>query len=705
MTPSKSSLALLAACVLAAAAPLARAAAGDVSLTLNGQPAKVGAYKPQDIDALVISTGDLAITFAKDPARATLANPRGGGGGAGRDPAKDFSATSIIIKGKEIGKNLHGVEPRDVNARRSFYLDSYTGTDLLCDTVKVVKNTPEMAHFAVCNEPNPSNAPHLEHHFVMLKGETGIHPYVVISGNQTGEMRTMYKFDMSILDYAWTNERTGQQLSYVALQAISPSGNAGDETWRYPDGHAFPDGTTTYTKYNYVSFLYQTPMWGHYGHNVGAWFIPTSPESYASGPLRQDLDVHQDALILNYLGGGHLGSGGTAAGLNGRPKIHGPWYLYFNTADSNDALIADALKTSAAEKAKWPYLWVDEPTYPLNRSTVTGQLKISHERSAANAWVILGQPGGGGRGGGGRGGAGGPAGGAPGAINPGGPMIPAGGQPSAIGPQNGARSVSEGPLLDGSPTYFTAAPAGGAGGGRAGRGGAGGGVEADRASSLLSQAGDYIFFVHADANGKFSIPGVRPGTYTLYVWQDQGPICQSLAVDNIDIKGDKTQDLGNIPWDPPYHPNLLFQIGKPDRMAGEFKLGNGPREVDLLRKVPQTVDFTVGKSKEGDDWYFCQNGGTWTVRFNVDKVPTGNCYITIPGAGGGGNCALAVNGTSVGSINKPNDAAMGRQANRAGTYARPAPVVFPASNLKPGANTLTLQGSGIMYDTVILEAD
>jgi hypothetical protein len=519
----------------------------------------------------------------------------------------------------------------------------------------------------------------------MLKGENGIHPYVIISGNQNGEMRTMYKFDMNILDYAWTNERTNKQYSYEFLQAISPSGNAGDETWRLKDG-------SVYTKYNYVSFYYQTPMWGHYGHGVGAWFIPTSAESYASGPLRQDLDVHQDALILNYLGGGHLGSGGTAAGIDGKPKIHGPWYLYFNTADSNDALISDALKTSAAEKAKWPYPWVDEPTYPQNRTTVTGQLKISHGRSAANAWVILAQPGGGG----GRGG--------PGAAVPGNP--------------GGAQ-------LGGSAPFFAAAPAapapgaggrggrgrggrgrGGAGGG--GRGGFGGNLEQDRASAILRQAGDYIFFVHADANGKFTIPAVRPNSYTLYAWQDQGPICESLAVDNVVIKGDKTQDLGDVAWDAPYHPTLLFQIGKPDRMAGEYKLGNGPRAYDLIGQVPENVDFTIGKSKEGEDWYFAQNRGTWTVHFTVEKVPTGNCYLTIPIAGGGGTAAVAVNGTAVGSVGKGDDQTLRRQANRAGVYGRPAPVTFPASTLKQGENTLTLQasgGSGLMYDTVVLEAD
>jgi len=62
-------------------------------------------------------------------------------------------------------------------------------------------------------------------------------------------------------------------------------------------------------------------------------------------------------------------------------------------------MIADAKKTAAAEQKKWPYQWVEEPLYPVKRTTVTGQLKISHDRSAAHAYIILGQPGnsGGGR--------------------------------------------------------------------------------------------------------------------------------------------------------------------------------------------------------------------------------------------------------------------------------------------------------------------
>src|SRR6202020_1882345 len=63
------------------------------------------------------------------------------------------------------------------------------------------------------------------------------------------------------------------------------------------------------------------------------------------------------------------------------------------------AIIADAKKTAIAEKAKWPYTWVNEPLFPIKRTTVTGHLIISHDRSAAYAYVILGQPNNPGRGG------------------------------------------------------------------------------------------------------------------------------------------------------------------------------------------------------------------------------------------------------------------------------------------------------------------
>jgi rhamnogalacturonan endolyase len=499
--------------------------------------------------------------------------------------------------------------------------------------VRIVKNTPDLVHFALID----TGTPYLEDHYVMLKGESGIHPYVIIKGTFNGEMRTMYRFDMSILDWTWTDERVSQQRSYAFLQAISQKGNLGDETWRLPDG-------SIYTKYDYCVYYSESPMWGHFGHGFGAFFIPVSTEAYAGGPLRQELDVHQDALILNYLGGGHFGGGGTAGARTGE-KIFGPWYLYINSGPNPDAILADAKTTAAAEEQKWPYQWVDEPTYPLNRTAVSGQIKVSHDRSAAYAYIILGQP-----------------------------------DNNWQGSHGGGRGPRPG-------------------------GGVNNGQAQDRASILYNQAGDYIFYVKADAEGKFTFPHVRPGTYTLYAWQTQGPITQSFAKDGIVVSGDKL-DLGTLDWDPTWHPNLLWQIGKADRMAGEFKFGNQPRSATWIQQVPADLTYTIGQSNPATDWYFAQRTGTWTVKFNVDKPYTGNGYLTIAIAGGGGTVTAALNGATVGQLSYPDEGSVRRSTNRSGRYARNE-YTFPDTLLKTGENTLTLSATsgGLMYDTIVMESD
>jgi rhamnogalacturonan endolyase len=165
-------------------------------------------------------------------------------------------------------------------------------------------------------------------------------------------------------------------------------------------------------------------------------------------------------------------------------------------------------------------------------------------------------------------------------------------------------------------------------------------------------------------------------------------------------------------------------------MAGEFKFGRAPRTNQWGNQIPSDLTFTVGQSKEADDWFYAQHAGTWTIKFNVAAVPAGDAFLTIPIAGGPGNVTVLVNGTEVGKISKPDDASVRRAANRSGVYAR-YEFTFPASTLKPGENVVSLQmparggrrsgaptednptgqqpgtmaNNGIMYDTVVLETN
>jgi hypothetical protein len=106
----------------------------DVSLLMNGQAAAAGTYKPSDVKSLVISGPDLSITFAKD------AN-------------SDFSAISVLNNGTELAHNLHGGRGRG---------------HLVVDTVKILKSSPQMAHFAAI-DGGTNNPDYLESHFIMTQ--------------------------------------------------------------------------------------------------------------------------------------------------------------------------------------------------------------------------------------------------------------------------------------------------------------------------------------------------------------------------------------------------------------------------------------------------------------------------------------------------------------------------------------------------------
>ena len=564
-----------------------------VDATLNGKPAIAGDYKPADVTELTLRNGLLSITFGSDG-----------------------SATSLIKNGRELAHNLNGIVPRDVDAHRTWYIDyNAGGGHLVADIIRVVKVTPEMVHIAIIDSSGTS-AFYLEHHILLMNGESGLYGYVICKNPKDrrlgGEMRSMYRLDRDIFDWAYVSERTGHQPRYAELVQYP---TVQDETWKMPDG-------SVYQKYDYSAYMAETPMWGHYGHGFGVWFIPVSTDYYAGGPLRQDLMVHQDALILNYFQGAHYGGGGPGNFENGQ-KLFGPWFTYINTGE-NDAMIADAKKKVGAEQAKWPYKWMDEPLYPLSRTKVTGQLKVEGRGSPAHAMVVLGKP----------------------------------------------------------------------------------GVE------IYKQGGDFMFYAKADAAGKFTLPNVRPGSYALYAYATEGPITTQLEKDDVVVSG-ANLDLGPVPWTQPKSSALLWQIGKSDRMAGEFKFGDQLRNIQWVGMVPPDLTYTIGTSHERTDWYFAQGKvGNWDVKFEAASPLAGTAHLSVAIAGVSGNPKLTifVNGKEVKQLSYGNDAATYRAAVRSARYVL-EDIAFPAGLLTQGTNTVRFaitavgKNGGIMYDTIKLEIE
>jgi rhamnogalacturonan endolyase len=245
-------------------------------------------------------------------------------------------------------------------------------------------------------------------------------------------------------------------------------------------------------------------------------------------------------------------------------------------------------------------------------------------------------------------------------------------------------------------------------------------VLAQPGGDIYSQGSDYIFSTHADFNGDFSIPNVRPGTYSLYAFANGGPtypgaigsVTDQYELDNVKVTGPLV-NLGRLVWSPTQYAHPLWQIGTADRKADEFNLGNVPRQYGLFNQVPANLTYTIGQSTPANDWYYAQTQiGTWTVNFNLWQTYTGNAHLTVAIAGEARNpiVSIGVNGTSVSTLPSYTDASIYRSANQSGYYHL-VTIDFPSSLLQVGTNSITfnatnvVSGGGIMYDTIKLATD
>jgi len=239
------------------------------------------------------------------------------------------------------------------------------------------------------------------------------------------------------------------------------------------------------------------------------------------------------------------------------------------------------------------------------------------------------------------------------------------------------------------------------------------------------QSLDYLYYVRADKDGKFTINTPRPGTYTLYAIAD-GEFGE-YRLDGVVVKANKTTDLGKIEWTPENYGIKVWQIGIPDRSAAEYKNGADPHHygLNLLypELFPEDVNFRIGESKESEDFYYVHTGfeestnpkikgyTPWNIIFNMDEQPKGMARLTIALASSdNGTINVYVNETLVKQITSipgpAKDAASYRSGNR-GIYRLLPAVEFDASLLKQGENTITLtigkSKAAVMYDSIKLE--
>lgn len=303
---------------------------------------------------------------------------------------KEDGTLGVISKdGVELVRNLPGCS--DTGGKPAFYVDYHAeGTfyEFVDPELEIIEASERMAHIAYVEAAAYLK---IEFHIILMQGESGFYSYVIGENNtdapfELSEFRIVYRCGNRIFDHAYNKERQGLQPAHEYMEQYE---KLQDETYRLPDGEKYTNGDT-YSKYDYAGYFSQNSMWGQYGHGYGFFIIPVSREYYPGGPLKQELLVHYDGIVLNYLTGAHFGNGSFHVPI-GWKKFYGPVYQYFNQSDKPEELITDAWKVVQREQLKWPYKWVKDPLYPLIRSHVKGRILFEDGTPCDHATVIFGQ--------------------------------------------------------------------------------------------------------------------------------------------------------------------------------------------------------------------------------------------------------------------------------------------------------------------------
>jgi rhamnogalacturonan endolyase len=479
-------------------------------------------------------------------------------------------------------------------------------------------------------------------------------------------------------------------------------------------------------KYSYASIMYRLPAWGFSSptEHVGVYFINPSTEYIGGGAEKMDLNgpwsFGSNTAIQNYWTSGHYAGG---AGLNIPPgqdwkKVIGPIFVYFNALKDPKEPTHDELDAFAATQGNptIPQTWHDNAFALWNDALAKSkEVKAAwpydwvsgvdyphkNERGTVTGQFVLNDP-------------------------------------------QAATSKLPGLTVGLSHPDFTIA-----------------------ARAYTQRSGDgnvikwphdgvyYQFWADGSDDGKFTIPNIRAGTYTLHAFADG--VLGEFAKTDITVEAGKNLDLGAIEWKPVRNGKQIWEIGYPNRNGGEFFKGDEYwlwgwcMRYALL--FPNDITYTVGKSDWHKDWFFEEvphatnlsfvnpaardpanqrygwvaspttagqdmwrtwgrgRATTWTIKFNMDKAPEGRATLRIAlgGADGTGGLSIGVNNKPVGTLHPVATNALRYNTDRGVWHEYSQP--FDATLLKAGENEMTLTvpagdlTTGVCYDYLRLEVD
>jgi rhamnogalacturonan endolyase len=262
------------------------------------------------------------------------------------------------------------------------------GWDVHKADYQVVRNTPELVELSFGAQ---IGGVHFAQYYVLRRGDHGFYVFLLEQRRpgdppeHTGQVRWSFYLNNALFNYHLASDA-----EQGPIPDLRGARQVQDATFRLTNG-------TVYTKYNYCVYLENGRVHGLCGtgpKSYGAFIITPSGE-YLQAPTKQEITVHAGPIMHRFLASGHFLPRELSSSSipDGWTKLCGPWMVYLNTGDSPQQIWSDAKIQAEKEQARWPYDWMSNPEYPLQRGEVSGTLKLyDGKQSASNALMVLTGP-------------------------------------------------------------------------------------------------------------------------------------------------------------------------------------------------------------------------------------------------------------------------------------------------------------------------
>ena len=323
-------------------------------------------------DTLNLSNGDIHLTIDKTTGQITSLSL----GPTGPD---------VLRRGQTIFFDANGRGPTPATRKAGYRRMSRPEYRLL-------RRSDELVEVAFCKPADDVFPFEMEWHYVLRLDSTQVDCFVVYRRDADSppgsliQTRMVMKLREELFTHYFVNDRTQGEFPKLTEPGATLK-KVTDATVMFPGGRIA-------TKYNLTDFEENHHVHGVAGPAGGVWVISPSNEYVNGGPTKQDLQVHEDSVIvLKMLHSGHFLYDSSLAFEGGEAweKVYGPFAIYLNAQSDPQAAWADAKVHAARQQADWPCQWMVHPAFPLIRGQVTGRLMMDG-KPATDGCVILAGP-------------------------------------------------------------------------------------------------------------------------------------------------------------------------------------------------------------------------------------------------------------------------------------------------------------------------